>query len=142
MVVRGFFRDVTVEGRSRVPDDGPVLIVINHFNGLVDPVVAVHALGRLPRFIAKATLWKVTLARPFLALAGLIPVYRTVDQSVDDRDAGADGRSAFSACHDVLAKGGTVAIFPEGTTSARSQLAPVRTGPPHRTRRTQPAWRT
>jgi 1-acyl-sn-glycerol-3-phosphate acyltransferase len=128
VVVHGFFRDVTVEGRSRVPDDGPVLIVINHFNGLVDPVVAVHALGRLPRFIAKATLWNVTLARPFLALAGLIPVYRTVDQSVDNRDAGAGNRSAFSACHDVLAKGGTVAIFPEGTTSARSQLAPVKTG--------------
>ena len=40
-----------------------MIIVLNHFNGLVDPVVAVHALGRLPRFIAKATLWKVT-ARP------------------------------------------------------------------------------
>ena len=128
VVVRGFFREVTVEGLSRVPDDGPVLIVINHFNGLVDPVVAVHALGRLPRFIAKATLWKVTLARPFLALAGLIPVYRTVDQSVDARDAGAGNRSAFSACHEVLAKRGTVAIFPEGTTSARSQLAPMKTG--------------
>ena len=127
-VVRGYYREVTVEGRSNVPDAGPVLIVINHFNGLVDPVVAVHALGRLPRFIAKATLWKVTLARPFLALAGLIPVYRTVDQTVDERDAGAGNRSAFAACHEVLAKRGTVAIFPEGTTSARSRLAPVKTG--------------
>ena len=70
----------------------------------------------------------MTLARPFLALAGLIPVYRTVDQSVDARDAGAGNRSAFSACHEVLAKRGTVAIFPEGTTSARSQLAPMKTG--------------
>jgi len=128
VVVDGFFREVTVQGRDRVPLDRPVIIVLNHFNGLVDPVVAVHALGRLPRFIAKATLWKVVPARPFLALAGLIPVYRTQDQAVDDRDASAGNTSAFAACHEVLAKGGTVAIFPEGTTSARSRLAPMKTG--------------
>jgi glycerol-3-phosphate O-acyltransferase / dihydroxyacetone phosphate acyltransferase len=128
VVVDGFFREVTVQGRDRIPLDRPVIIVLNHFNGLVDPVVAVHALGRLPRFIAKATLWRVTPARPFLALAGLIPVYRTQDQAVDNRDASAGNTSAFVACHEVLAKGGTVAIFPEGTTSARSRLAPMKTG--------------
>ena len=105
-----------------------MIIVLNHFNGLVDPVVAVHALGRLPRFIAKATLWKILPARPFLALAGLIPVYRTQDQAIDRRDASAGNTSAFAACHEVLAKGGTIAIFPEGTTSARSRLAPMKTG--------------
>jgi 1-acyl-sn-glycerol-3-phosphate acyltransferase len=128
VVVRGFFREVTVEGRERVPTDRAVLLVLNHFNGLVDPIVAIHALGRLPRFMAKATLWKTVPARPFLALAGLIPVYRAQDRATDDRDAGAGNRSAFADCHAVLAKGGTVAIFPEGTTSARSQLAPVKTG--------------
>jgi len=128
VVVDGFFREVTVEGRDRVPDVRPTIIVLNHFNGLVDPVVAVHALGRLPRFVAKATLWKVLPARPFLALAGLIPVYRTQDRAMDDRDATAGNTSAFAACHEVLAKGGTVAIFPEGTTSARSRLAPMKTG--------------
>jgi glycerol-3-phosphate O-acyltransferase/dihydroxyacetone phosphate acyltransferase len=124
LVVGGFFREVDVDGRVRIPRDRPVLIVMNHFNGLVDPVVAVHALGRLPRFIAKATLWNVVPARPFLALAGLIPVHRAVDGGT-----GSTGnRSSFAACHGVLAKGGTVAIFPEGTTSARSRLAPVKTG--------------
>ena len=55
---------------------------------MVRRAVAVHAarrrlvaaaLGRLPRFIAKAALWRVTVARPFLALAGVLPVYRTGD---------------------------------------------------------------
>jgi 1-acyl-sn-glycerol-3-phosphate acyltransferase len=49
-VVGGFFREVTVEGPRSHPGRPPVIIVLNHFNGLVDPVVAVHALGRLPRF--------------------------------------------------------------------------------------------
>ena len=128
LVVRGFFRDVTVEGRDRIPTDRPVLLVLNHFNGLVDPMVAIDALGRLPRFVAKATLWKTVPARPFLALAGLIPVYRAEDRDIDHRDASSGNRSAFVACHAVLAKGGTIAIFPEGTTSARSRLAPVKTG--------------
>jgi glycerol-3-phosphate O-acyltransferase/dihydroxyacetone phosphate acyltransferase len=128
IVLHGFFREIEVDGRDRLPAEGPALVVLNHFNGLVDPIVAVHTLDRMPRFIAKATLWKVVILRPFLALAGLIPVYRTEDRKIDARNAAAGNVSAFAACHEVLRDGGTVAIFPEGTTSARSQLAPVKTG--------------
>jgi len=128
VVLRGFFREIDVDGRAHIPTGRPVLLVLNHFNGLVDPIVAVRALGRLPRFMAKATLWKRRPARPFLALAGLIPVYRAADRAEDRRDAAAGNRSAFAAAHDVLATGGTVALFPEGTTSARSRLAEVKTG--------------
>jgi glycerol-3-phosphate O-acyltransferase / dihydroxyacetone phosphate acyltransferase len=128
IVLHGFFRELSVAGRDRLPAEGPTLVVLNHFNGLVDPIVAVHALGRLPRFLAKATLWKVVVARPFLALAGLIPVYRAEDRKIDRRNAAGGNVSAFTECHEVLRDGGTIAIFPEGTTSARSKLAPVKTG--------------
>ncbi|MEZ5140760.1 MAG: hypothetical protein R2711_18905 [Acidimicrobiales bacterium] len=57
LISRGLFRSVEVVGFDDLPT-GPRLIVANHFNGFVDPVVLAGALGRLPRFIAKATLWK------------------------------------------------------------------------------------
>jgi glycerol-3-phosphate O-acyltransferase / dihydroxyacetone phosphate acyltransferase len=50
---------------------------------------------------------------------------------VERRQDGADtssNRSSFEACHRALAKGHAVAIFPEGTTHDRLQLAPIRTG--------------
>ena len=123
LLVLAFHRRVDVIGRERLAFDGPTLVVANHGNGFVDPVVVAAVLGRLPRFVAKAALWRVLPARPFLALAGLIPVYRRGDG--DDPSA---NRSSFAAVHDVLAAGGTVAIFPEGTTGDRASLDRVRTG--------------
>jgi glycerol-3-phosphate O-acyltransferase/dihydroxyacetone phosphate acyltransferase len=86
-------------------------------------VLVAAALHRLPRFMAKAALWKVLPARPLLALAGVLPVYR----SGDGDDAG-DNQSVFAACHRELARGGIVAIFPEGTTGDRGALDRVRSG--------------
>jgi glycerol-3-phosphate O-acyltransferase/dihydroxyacetone phosphate acyltransferase len=123
LAVRGYFRSVEVRGEQRIPHGRPVLIVANHFNGLVDPVVIAHVLHRVPRFLAKSTLWKVLPARPFLALAGVIPIYRSQDVTDTSRN-----RSSFTACHRALARHGTVAIFPEGTTHDSPALAPVRTG--------------
>ncbi|HMQ25667.1 MAG TPA: 1-acyl-sn-glycerol-3-phosphate acyltransferase [Acidimicrobiales bacterium] len=124
VLLLGFYRRVEVHPRRPDLDGRPVLIVSNHFNGFVDPVMLVRVLGRVPRFLAKSTLWNVVVARPFLALAGVIPVYRAVDVGTGT----AANASTFTACHEVLAERGVVAIFPEGTTHDRPQLAPVRTG--------------
>ena len=61
-LVLAFHRSVEVRWRERLPRDRPVLIVANHSNGFVDPVVVAGVLGHLPRFLAKAALWKVIVA--------------------------------------------------------------------------------
>jgi glycerol-3-phosphate O-acyltransferase / dihydroxyacetone phosphate acyltransferase len=122
-LVLAFHRSVDVRWRDRLPRDRPVLIVANHGNGFVDPVVVAGVLGRLPRFLAKAALWKVVVARPFLWLAGVLPVHRTADG-----DRASDNASVFEACHHELARGATVAIFPEGTTGDRAGLDRVKSG--------------
>lgn len=122
-LVLGFHRSVDVAFRERFPTDRPVLVVANHGNGFVDPVVVAGVLGRLPRFLAKAALWKVIIARPFLGLAGVLPVYRS-----GDGDRPTDNESVFAACHAELAHGATVAIFPEGTTGDRAGLDRVKSG--------------
>jgi 1-acyl-sn-glycerol-3-phosphate acyltransferase len=122
-LVLAFHRSVDVRWPERLPRDRPVLIVANHGNGFVDPVVVAGVLGRLPRFLAKAALWKVVVARPFLGLAGVLPVYRTADG-----DRASDNTSVFDACHRELAQRATVAIFPEGTTGDRAGLDRVKSG--------------
>ena len=122
-LVLGFHRSVDVAWRERFPSDRPVLVVANHANGFVDPVVVAAVLGRLPRFLAKAALWKVAIARPFLGLAGVLPVYRSADG-----DRASNNASVFEACHRELAQGATVAIFPEGTTGDRAGLDRVKSG--------------
>ncbi len=123
LALRGFFRDLEIVGREHIPRDRPLLIVANHFNALLDPVLVMHAFGRLPRFVAKAALWRPVWARPFLWLAGMVPVHRPQDGG--DRD---HNRSTFATCHEQLARGRAVALFPEGRLSRVPMLRRLRTG--------------
>ena len=118
---RCFFRSVEVVGPRDL--DGPVVVAASHLNGFVDPVLLVAALGRLPRFLAKATLWRVLPARPFLALARIIPVHRR-----EDHDGSASNTAMFASVVEALSGGDTVALFPEGTTHDRPHLVELRTG--------------
>ena len=120
LISRGLFRSVEVVGFDDLPS-GPRLIVANHFNGFVDPVVLAGALGRLPRFIAKATLWKTPGVPLLMRAVGVLPVHRTVD-------GGGDNAGTFRSVIAELHHGHAVAIFPEGTTHDDQRLAPVRTG--------------
>jgi hypothetical protein len=65
----------------------------------------------------------VLVARPFLALAGVVFVQR-----VADGEGTAKNVSAFAQCRARLRRGDCIAIFPEGTTHDREALAPIRTG--------------
>lgn len=119
-----FFRRIEVEGLERVPGRGPLLVVANHVNGLLDPMLVLATLPRVPRFLGKSGLWEIPLLRPFLAWARVIPVYRPSDPGVDpSRNA-----ETFAAAAAVLAAGGAVAVFPEGKSHDEPGLAQLKTG--------------
>src|SRR5262245_24632349 len=117
-----FFRSAEVQGIERVPSSGPVLFVANHGNGLVDPMVLVALLPRLPRFLAKHTLWSNPAVRPLLELAGAVPVYRAQEGDT------ARNQETFARCFAELRGGGAVALFPEGVSHDQPALQPLRTG--------------
>ena len=116
-----WFRRMRVEGPA-LPE-GPVLLLLNHPNALMDPLVAAALLPRTPRFVAKATLWKQPVLRPFLALFDPIPVHRA--QEGGDADATA---KTFAAVHEAFRRGDIVGLFPEGISHGMPDLAPLKTG--------------
>jgi len=123
LALRGFYRDLQVIGREHLPQDRPTLVVANHFNALLDAVLVMYALRGLPRFVAKAALWRSRGARPLLWLAGMVPVERSQDGGDTNRN-----RTTFAACARVLAQGGTVGLFPEGGVAPTPALGQVRSG--------------
>jgi 1-acyl-sn-glycerol-3-phosphate acyltransferase len=124
LVLKVFFREIEVAGAERIPRDRPLVLVANHVNGLIDPLLLWGPLPVTPRFLAKSTLWKNPLVRPFLDLAQAIPVYRRQDEGSDP----AKNDETFSRCHELLAQGGALALFPEGTSHNDPSLKPLKTG--------------
>jgi 1-acyl-sn-glycerol-3-phosphate acyltransferase len=119
-----FFRRIEVVGRDRLPARGPYVVVANHVNGLIDPMFVVGPLGVPARMLGKSTLWKIPVLRNLLDLAGAVPVYRPTDPGVD----AAKNAETFARCHDELARGGRLALFPEGVSHDDPHLKPLKTG--------------
>jgi 1-acyl-sn-glycerol-3-phosphate acyltransferase len=119
-----FFREVELVGREHVPRGVPLVVVANHHNSLVDPLLLLAMLGVRPRFLAKSTLWDMPLIRSLLDLAGAVPVYRRQDDAAEV----AKNDQTFLRCFDELAAGGAVALFPEGISHDAPYLAPLKTG--------------
>lgn len=122
LAVRAYYR-VTVAG-ARVPAHGPVLLVANHNNSLVDPALVAATAGRAVRFMAKAPLFDHPLIGWLVRAVGSVPVYR----QQDDPTKLAQNLDSFRDVHRVLAAGDAVGIFPEGISHSMSQLAPLKTG--------------
>ncbi len=64
VMLRLFFRRIEVEGLENVPAAGPILLVPNHTNALVDPLLLVTTLKRRVTVTVKNVLGK----NPLLAL--------------------------------------------------------------------------
>ena len=122
-IMRIFFRRVEVVGAENLPD-APVMVVANHNNSLVDAALLMAYLDPVPRFLGKSTLWQIAILKPFLKWLAGIPVYRRQDPGVDPTK----NSETFSRCHEVLAAGGSIAIFPEGTSHSEPALVPLKTG--------------
>ena len=96
-------------GFENVPRTGGVIVAANHIS-YVDPLVLGDAIafstGRVPRFLAKASLFKGNgiVGRTFRG-SGQIPVHRNT----------ADASAALKDAVDALHSGELVLIYPEGT---------------------------
>ncbi len=121
-----FFRRIDVQGRERVPMRGPVLIVANHTNAFVDPLLILTELRRPVSLTAKSTLRGNPLLAALIRALNVIEFHRS-----QDKEEGADPRKnvdAFAACRERLAQGGCVVIFPEGVSHSDPALRPFKTG--------------
>lgn len=121
-VARIFYR-LTVAGGS-VPATGPVLLVANHPNSLIDPALVVAVARRPVRFLAKAPVFDDPAVGWLVKAAGSIPVYRQKD------DPSQTGRNEemFGAVFEELARGAAVGIFPEGVSHSEPSLVDLKTG--------------
>jgi 1-acyl-sn-glycerol-3-phosphate acyltransferase len=103
---------------ERMPQSGAFVLAPNHYSE-IDPVVmgmVSWKLGRAPRFLAKASLFKVPVAGWLLRKSGQIPVDR----------AGSKSNAALRAAEELVEKGRMVVVYPEGSLTRDPGLWPMR----------------
>ncbi|MGH7653716.1 MAG: 1-acyl-sn-glycerol-3-phosphate acyltransferase [Gemmatimonadaceae bacterium] len=122
LACRVYYR-LTVGG-ARVAAEGPVLLVANHTNSLMDPPLVVVAADRKVRFMAKSTLFTHLGISWLVKAVGSVPVYR----QQDDPKAVSQNFDSFRDVSAALAEGYAVGIFPEGISHSASRLQPLKTG--------------
>jgi glycerol-3-phosphate O-acyltransferase/dihydroxyacetone phosphate acyltransferase len=122
-LVRLFYPTRHVRHGARLPAKGPFIVVANHPNGLIDPIVVRLAAGVPMHFLAKSTLFGNPLGRMTMEAFGGIPVYR----ARDGEDTSKNDRT-FALCREALAAGRNIALFPEGTSHSDPTMKPLKTG--------------
>lgn len=125
-----YYGDVVVQGRDRIPVAGPLLVVANHPNALVDAMLVATTFRRRVLITAKATLFEHTLLGPFLTRVGVVPLQRAQDVRAAARSGSAISRNdaALNRVTGAFRGDGVVLVFPEGISHDQPALAPLKTG--------------
>lgn len=120
-----FYKEVHVQGRALLPGKGPLIVAVNHPNTLMDPLVVALQLKQRTGFLANAGIFANGLLKWIFSKLHLIPIYR--QQDVKKGEA-ADNSASFRKCYEYLLKGGTIMIFPEGSSVNEMKLRKLKTG--------------
>jgi 1-acyl-sn-glycerol-3-phosphate acyltransferase len=114
-----YFSRITVRHPERLPEDGPCLYVALHRNGAVDGFVYRQAVPRAVFLISSQ------LRRSFLARCFFCGIAVTRRGDAGDRS---ENTAALRECVQLLADGGGLVVFPEGTSSLGPRHLPFRNG--------------
>jgi 1-acyl-sn-glycerol-3-phosphate acyltransferase len=104
-------------GRENLPRSGGVVFAPNHISHF-DPLVLgfyIWECRRIPRFLGKASVFKVPVVGRIITSAGQIPVYRETTQAAD----------AFRDAVAAVERGECVGVYPEGTITRDPDLWPM-----------------
>ncbi|MBH0023667.1 1-acyl-sn-glycerol-3-phosphate acyltransferase [Salinibacterium sp. SWN248] len=103
-----------------VPAEGAFVISPNHYSN-IDPVVigvAMWKVGRMPRYMAKASLFKVPVAGWLLRKSGQVPVERS--------PRGRQSGDPLKAARQIADQGLAVVVYPEGSLTREPDMWPMR----------------
>ncbi len=126
-LVTVWFREINIVDDENLPPEGGIIFIAWHPSGLIDPMLMNASLPGRVSIIAKHTLFKLPLVGRLLRAAGGVPIERAQD-SGDQAAASARNSKLLSGASSVVAKGGRLMIFPEGTTHTGSEVKRVRSG--------------
>ncbi|MFD5214697.1 lysophospholipid acyltransferase family protein [Microbacterium sp. NPDC058345] len=111
---------IRTTGADRLPREGAFVLAPNHYSEF-DPLIvaiAVYRAGRLPRFMAKETLFRVPVLGWVLKRTGMVPVARASSATA--------AKLTMQQSRELVQRGRGVIVYPEGTLTRDPDMWPMR----------------
>ena len=122
--IRFYYKEVKILNSKSLSHDGPLIIIANHPNTLMDAMMIGFVSKRPIYFIAKATLFNSKFKLWLLQSLNMIPINRQGEKSIK----GISNQGSFDACYKILESGKTLVVFPEGTSFQERHLRELKSG--------------
>jgi 1-acyl-sn-glycerol-3-phosphate acyltransferase len=124
IALHGYFRKISVEGKENIPSNRPIILVANHQNALIDPLLLATHTRLNPWFLTRAAVFVNPFISKVLNYIRMLPVYRVRDGFSTIQQ----NHQTFDETFEVLRNNGTVVIFAEGSHSLVRNLRPLSKG--------------
>lgn len=119
-----YFKKIKIFNEENIPKNESVLILCNHQNALLDPLIIATEGNRFFHFLTRAGVFKKSFVDTILRSLQMLPVYRVRD----GWNNLTKNNSIFSTCSELLRNDEAVVIFPEGSHNLARRVRPLSKG--------------
>lgn len=120
-----YFQEIRFEGMDRVPPNQAVLLLPNHQNALLDPLLLAAFMKQArPYFLTRSDVFQGKLLKAVFAGLRMLPVYRMRD----GRETLGRNQAIFDRSAALLEKGEPLLLFPEANHNIRRKVRPLSKG--------------
>lgn len=122
--MRLYYSEIKVKNQHLLEHNGPMIIIANHPNTLVDAWLLGNVCKQPIHFMTKGTFFNNPIKMWFLRSLNLIPINRATEA----KTRGVSNEATFEECYKILEAGKTLVIFPEGNSLLERQLRQLKSG--------------
>lgn len=119
-----YYKRIKVSGIEHIPKNAPTLIICNHQNALIDPLLIATRIPQYAYYLTRAGVFTSAFIHKFLNSLNMIPVYRI-------RDGWSNltlNNPIFDKVCKLLSNAQTIVIFPEGSHNLVRRVRPLNKG--------------
>lgn len=124
VTVHFYFRRIVFDGRDRIPDDQPVILIANHSASFLDAILLAVLMKRPLNFYARSDIFRKPWANRILRTFHMIPIYNIEHGRADL----SRNEETFSEGEAILNDRGLLLIFPEGLSRVERVMLPLKKG--------------
>ena len=119
-----YYKKIEMHGLRTLPKEGPLMVLPNHQNALLDALLIAAYSKRAPYFLTRSDVFTNALIRALFKLLRMLPIYRIRD----GRDSLNKNHAIFDRCTELLGAGEVIVVFPEANHNSKRMVRPLSKG--------------